>query len=84
MMTSKTYDGEFKLACVNTSTWQRQLVDIYSHRHISGPHVRINAASTGSAESSCLSMISMQHHTQLALNICENRATDTCVTRVSL
>lgn len=47
MMTSKTYDREFKLACVNASTWQRQLVDIYSHRHVSSPHVWINAASSG-------------------------------------
>lgn len=39
MMTSKTYDGEFKLACVNTSTWQRRLVDIYSHRRVPSPHV---------------------------------------------
>lgn len=85
MMTSETYDGEFKLACVNTSTWQRRLVDIYSHRHVSGAHVWINAASaTGSAEWSCLEMIPMQHQTQHALNICENSATDTCVTRVSL
>lgn len=84
MLTSKTYDGEFKLACVNTSTWQRRLVDIYSHRHVSSPHVWINAASVGSAESSCLEMIPRQHQAQHALNICENRATDTCVTRVSL
>lgn len=75
MMTSKTYDKEFKLACVNSSTWQQRLVDIYSHRHIYGPHVWINTASTGSADRSCLEMIPMQHqaqHTQHTLNMCEN------------
>lgn len=86
-MLSKTYDGEFKLACVNTSTWQRLLVDIYSHRHFSGLHVWINTATTGCAESSCLEMIPMQNqtqHIQHALNICEDWKTDTSDTCLSI
>lgn len=80
MMTARTYDEEFKLACVNTSTWQWQLVHIYSYYHVSSPHVWINRTSTGSTESRYLEMIPMQHQAQHTYNICYIRATGIGVT----